>query len=234
MKKHLINTRTFFLNFFKKSEKIDESKMKWNELAQKNAAYYIMTDKSKSDSEESFTLSGEQDVRKFFLEDEELSVLIGNEKKVKILEIGCGTGRLSEFIAPHAQTLYAVDISEEMISQAKQRLHALTNIVFLATDGKSFQLEDESIDAVFSYIVFQHMPSVEVVRENFEEISRILRSRGIAKIQLRGVPTNKDNWFYGPSFNKVSVEKLVQGTNLSLVKIDGEGQKNFWVWLRKK
>lgn len=234
IKIHFINMRTYFLNFFKKSEEIDESKVKWNELAEKNAAYYIMTDKSKSDSEESFKLSGEQDVRKFFLEDEVLHSVISTEKKAKVLEIGCGTGRLSEFIAPHVQTLHAVDISEKMILQAQQRLHTLTNAVFTATDGMSFQLEDDSIDVVFSYIVFQHMPSIDIVQKNINEISRILKSSGVAKIQLRGVPTNKDNWFYGPSFNTVAVKKLLQGTDLSLLKTDGEGQKNFWVWLQKR
>ena len=233
IKKHLINTRTFFLNLFKKGEGIDESKMKWNALAQKDAAYYIMTDKSKSASDADFRVSGKQDVQKLFLNDEIVREIIGYDTKAVVLEIGCGTGRLSESIAPHVHTLYAVDISEEMISRARERLPALDNVTFLATDGMSFPLADETVDTVFSYIVFQHMPSVEVIQKNIEGINRILKVGGIAKIQLRGIPTSKDSWFYGPSFNISAVQSLIQGTSLSIVKSEGENQKCFWVWLKK-
>ncbi|MEK7505341.1 MAG: class I SAM-dependent methyltransferase [Patescibacteria group bacterium] len=210
-----------------------EAKTKWNTLAKEDARYYILTDKSVSASEEAFSRSGEGDVRNYFLEDKILQGAIGQEKKAKVLEIGCGIGRLSEFIAPHVAELYGVDISEEMISEAKKRLGQHQNITFLATDGMSFPIPDESVEAVFSFIVFQHMPTIEVIRKNIEEVSRVLKLGGVAKIQLRGIPVSKDSWYYGPSFNKAGVERLLGGARLQLLKLEGEGQKYLWVWLKK-
>lgn len=229
----LLNTKTHVLNLLKKGEKIIESKSKWNELARENARYYILTNKSISDSETSFRLSGEQDVKNNFLSDEIIRNIIGYDKKSKALEIGCGIGRLSEFIAPHVDKLYGVDISEEMISRAKDRLNQQKNITFMVTDGASFPIDNELVDVVFSFIVFQHMPSVKVIRKNIEEISRVLKTGGVAKIQLRGIPVSKNNWYYGPSFNEAGVEKLVKGTSLKVLKSEGVGQKYFWVWLKK-
>lgn len=233
IKATLINTRTHISNLFKKNERIDDSKSKWNELAKKDAPYYILTNKSISASETKFKQSGEKDVQENFLNDEIIRSVIGYDKKSKVLEIGCGIGRLSEFIAPHVDRLYGIDISDEMISRAKKRLDNHKNTIFMATDGIHFPLESESVDVIFSFIVFQHMPSVDVVRRNIEEISRVLRPGGIAKIQLRGIPVSKDSWFYGPSFNKAGVERLVNGISLKILKSDGEGQKYFWVWLKK-
>ncbi len=88
------------------------------------------------------------------------------------------------------------------------------------------------MDLVFSFIVFQHMPSREIIRKNIEEIARVLKSDGIAKIQLRGIPVSKGNWYYGPSFNSADVQDLISGLPLSLLNIEGEGNKYFWVWLK--
>ncbi len=211
---------------------MEESKTKWNKLASENAAYYIMTDKSKSDTEEKFRLSGQEDIQKLFITDPIISGVIERGNAVAV-EIGCGTGRLSEFIAPHVERLYAFDISEEMIRQAQERLRSQENIVFMATDGMHYPMADSTADTVFSYIVFQHMPTVEVIKENVGEISRVLKTGGVAKIQLRGVPTSKKNWYYGPSFNLHEVESLIEGTHLRIIQSEGEGTKNFWVWLSK-
>ncbi len=231
IKRALADLRTRFRNLFKRNEKIDEAKSKWNELARKDANYYIFTNKRVSSSEATYRKSGEDDVREHLLNDDLLKDSI-RERPV-LLEIGCGNGRLSEFIAPHVGTLYGVDISEEMILRARSRLGHLENCVFRATDGMSFPLEDVSVDIVFSFITFQHMPSVGVIRKNIEDILRVLRPGGIAKIQLRGVPVDKDKWYYGPSFFLSGVKDLVRGTSLSVLRQKGEGERYFWVWLKK-
>src|SRR3989344_1154936 len=105
----LVNARTYILNALKKGEEITESKVKWNKLARKDARYYILTNKSISASESGFKQSGERDVKEYFLHDKIIRSRIGYEKKSKVLEIGSGIGRLSEFIAPHVDKLYAVD-----------------------------------------------------------------------------------------------------------------------------
>lgn len=108
-----------FMNLFLVSESLIEAKAKWNTLAQKDARYYILTN-TNSSSEAAFRDSGKRDVEQYFANDSFFKEVI--DKKSVILEIGCGIGRLSEFIAPNVGRLYAVDISEEMIARAKSRV----------------------------------------------------------------------------------------------------------------
>jgi ubiquinone/menaquinone biosynthesis C-methylase UbiE len=46
------------------------------------------------------------------------------------------------------------------------------NVTFQATDGANLPLEANSFDFVFSYEVFQHLPSHEVIRQNLTEVAR--------------------------------------------------------------
>lgn len=220
------------LNVFKSSENLIEAKDKWNKLAKDNARYFVLTDRGEQISEDEFRSAGKNDVTQYFIKDELISKELEG-KEVTVLEIGCGIGRLSEFISPFVNKLYAVDISEEMISKAKERLSNLNNVHFIVTDGKSFPISDQSVDVVFSFIVFQHMPSAEVIKENLIDISRVLKPGGLAKIQFRGLPVSKDKWYYGPSFDRESVEKITSDIPLDITRIDSEGEKYMWVWFKK-
>ncbi|PIR54285.1 hypothetical protein COU75_01625 [Candidatus Peregrinibacteria bacterium CG10_big_fil_rev_8_21_14_0_10_42_8] len=217
-------------NILKGNETIHESKNKWDSLAQKNARYFIMSDYGENISEEDFRNSGHADVDTLVVQDEILQPFFG---KI-LLEIGCGTGRLTEFIADHFAQVIGVDISSQMIEDGTKRLASKKNIIMYATDGVSYPLKDQSIDAAFSFIVFQHMPTPEIVRSNFEEISRVLKPGGVVKLQLRGIPTRKGTWFYGPSFRKKNVLQLIDGLQFQILKTDGENTKYFWVWLKRQ
>lgn len=108
------------------------------------------------------------------------------------------------------------------------------NVELFATDGLHIPLPDNSRDFVFSFIVFQHMPDKETIKANLKEIGRVLKTGGIAKIQLRGLPTSKKNWFYGPSFESKNIPELIQSTGLSILQTSGGGSRYFWVWLERK
>ena len=96
-------------------------------------------------------------------------------KEVSVIEIGCGIGRITEFIAKDFKKVIGIDISGEMISKCKKRLKHQKNIAYYETDGKTLPSSDNSIDFVFSFIVFQHMPDKKVIRKNFMEVNRILK-----------------------------------------------------------
>jgi ubiquinone/menaquinone biosynthesis C-methylase UbiE len=54
-----------------------------------------------------------------------------------------------------------------------------SKIEFLASDGVSLPQEANSADFVWSYEVFQHMPSHDIVMGNLREVQRILKPTGI-------------------------------------------------------
>ena len=120
-----------------------------------------------------------------------------------------------------------------MIQDATHRLKEATNIRLIAGDGLTYPLPSNHFDFVFSYIVFQHMPSEEVVKSNLREIHRVLKPKGIAKIQLRGVQVKKSDWYYGPAFNKNKLVNLLSDLDFFLEREEGEGKRYYWVTLSK-
>lgn len=218
--------------FFSRKETGQESKEKWDNLAKENARYFILSDKE-SENEEDFKKTGEKDYNEFILNDQIIKEkFVGREKRV--LEIGCGIGRMTEFFAEDFKKVYGVDISKEMIKKGKEKLAGINNIELLETDGVNLPFADNSMDLIFSYIVFQHMPNYEIVEKNFREIKRVLKEDGLFKVQLRGIPAKRGTWYYGVDYNIDSAQKLIRKIGFKLIHYDGINTKYFWLWLKNK
>ncbi len=103
------------------------------------------------------------------------------------LEIGCGIGRVLQHLAPSCTALHGIDISAEMIQQARQRLAHLPNVQLHVGNGYDLApLDDHSLDLVFSQFVFQHMPKTTVYNY-FVEAGRVLRPGGLFRFQVPNI-----------------------------------------------
>lgn len=145
-------------------------KRDWNARAGANAQYFIAT--SEHQSQDTFRDSGARDARLLF---EGVEELLGPERE--LVDIGCGVGRMDEFLAPRVKRLTGVDVSGEMLRQARARLAHLANASFVECDGFSLPLPDASADTIYSHIVFQHVPR-PVTRAYLREAFRVLRPGG--------------------------------------------------------
>lgn len=65
-----------------------------------------------------------------------------------VLECACGTGMISEAIAPVCKSLTATDFSEGMLKRAKKKCRAFSNVKFQKADITSLDYADESFDTV--------------------------------------------------------------------------------------
>jgi (2Fe-2S) ferredoxin/SAM-dependent methyltransferase len=148
----------------------------WNRRAAANAEYYIAT--HDDPQPEAFRRSGERDVKLFF---DGLWELLRQDRTA--VDIGCGIGRMDEFVAPRVGQLIGVDVSGEMVRKATARLDHLANVRFVEGDGYSLPLAAGSVDLVFSHIVFQHMPRL-VARGYFAEVARVLKAGGDFVFQM--------------------------------------------------
>lgn len=99
------------------------------------------------------------------------------------VEIGCGAGRMTMQLAQIFQRVTAVDVSEDMIAYARQRV-AAPNVEFILVNGMSLPRKDSSTTGVFSTHVFQHFDSLEVADLYFAEIARILKPDGTMMIHM--------------------------------------------------
>jgi ubiquinone/menaquinone biosynthesis C-methylase UbiE len=105
-----------------------------------------------------------------------------------VLEIGCGIGRLLEQMAPRFREVWGIDVSAEMVRQARQRLARLPNATVLPGNGTDLSgVPSDYFDLCYSYIVFQHVPDRAAIQSYLEDARRVLRPRGVLKIQVSGL-----------------------------------------------
>ncbi len=96
-------------------------------------------------------------------------------------------------LSRHFGEIHGVDVSDEMIRLARERLSDIPHAHVHATNGASLaQFADESFDFVYSYAVFQHIPSRDVVLEYMREIRRVLKPGGIFHGQFNGLAIRGD------------------------------------------
>ena len=107
----------------------------------------------------------------------------------RVLEIGCGVGRLTRGLAAKAGEVIALDVSAEMLARARDHNEELDNVTWLLGDGSTLAgVEDSSVDACVSHVVFQHIPDPAVTLGYVAEMGRVLRAGGWAAFQVSNDP----------------------------------------------
>jgi ubiquinone/menaquinone biosynthesis C-methylase UbiE len=90
----------------------------------------------------------------------------------EVLEIGCGNGRFTSFLAKKCKRLAAIDLSEKEISDAKEKF---PDIDFRIGAGENLEFEDGSFDAVvFSWSLHHHSDPAK----SLKEAARVLKDEG--------------------------------------------------------
>ena len=93
-----------------------------------------------------------------------------------IADIGCASGISAVMLASQGAKVIGVDISPELIQQAKKLWVEFSGqIDFITGDAEHLDIQDNSVDACFFGGVLHHFPDREKV---YEESIRILRSGG--------------------------------------------------------
>ena len=105
-----------------------------------------------------------------------------NVEKNTAMEIGFGAGRLLMHAARDFKTAIGVDIHANYpMSEAFLASQGVNNARLLKRD-KLALLPDNSVDFVYSFIVFQHFDGLDEVEFYLNHISRLLAPQGIAQI----------------------------------------------------
>lgn len=162
----------------------DQMRAEWNERAREDAHYFVAFGRREQDDEEFFATAADL-VRE--LESELKRLPAGSSRRA--LEIGCGPGRLIRPLSRHFAEIHGIDVSDEMIVHARLKLAGIPHAHVHHAGGSDLALfPDAYFDFVYSYAVFQHIPSGEVVFSYLRETVRVLKAGGIARLQINGLP----------------------------------------------
>ncbi|MBI4873335.1 MAG: class I SAM-dependent methyltransferase [Acidobacteria bacterium] len=203
----------------------------WNRRAREDANYYVAFGR-REQGEEEFFASAADVIRGLARELNRLP-----EGARSALEIGCGPGRLMRLLAPRCGEIHGVDVSDEMIRLARERLAGVSSAHVRRTAGASLEgFAADSFDFVYSYAVFQHIPSREVVLSYLREARRVLKPGGILRCQINGLPETAaryDTWS-GVRIGAAEVAAFARDNDFQLLALEGAATQYMWTTWRKR
>ena len=97
------------------------------------------------------------------------------EPDLVVGDLGCGTGQLTETVAPYVKQVIAVDSSPDMLDAARQRLGGASNVDLRNGDLESLPIEAGELDAAMLSLVLHYSPSPA---RALAEVARALRPGG--------------------------------------------------------
>ena len=155
----------------------------WDRFADDDYVFYIAGSQRGKNKEEFFASACQ-------VVEEAMGWLSSDVARERVLEIGCGVGRVCSHFARFFTRVDGVDISEAMVAKANQQ-GLPDNIIFSTVTGNDLSLfKDRSFDPVFSYLVMQHIPETEVISSYLREVTRVMSWNGRVMLQFDTRPEN--------------------------------------------
>lgn len=209
----------------------------WDQRARDNDRHFIATLKQDW-ADEDFFASGEQTVAEQIATDLE-NVCQGKAPgEMRVLEIGCGSGRITRALAKRFGEVHAVDVSGEMIARAREALHDTPNAFVYQNNGMDLQVVPAlGFDFAFSIYVFQHIPSYEVIENYIREVGRLLRPGALFKFQAQGytgVNTAAADTWVGVPISEARAAQLAESCGFEARYSVGAETEEFWLWFFKR
>lgn len=211
-------------------------KSDWDGRAREDAKWYINTfRRDQSDAE--FFAQGVGEVEGLVKAELDLLCDGRDSKTLRLLEIGCGMGRMTRHMAPLFREIVATDVSAEMVRRFAEHQAHLPNVRAVETSGYDFAaFPNDCFDVIFSAYVYQHVPSAAVIRSNLTDAFRVLRPGGVFHFFTNGADVKErdvgDTWA-GALFPEASVRALAESVGAQLLSVRGAGYQYLSVYWRK-
>jgi len=96
------------------------------------------------------------------------------KKQNLILDAGCGTGLLFPHLTEKVKLLVGIDISRQILRQAKKRIKAQTNAAVVRADTDSTPFKNNIFDIAFAITLLQNTPKPS---QTLNEIKRVTKQK---------------------------------------------------------
>lgn len=145
----------------------------------------------------------------------------------KIVEYGCGMGRLLKGLCVEDRFCVGFDASKDMIKHGEEYVKGF-NIELIKCSGEGeMNFKDEFFDYGFSIITFQHIPNTESVKKVISEFHRLLKKEGIIKFQIlrENEFPERELWTW---HNPNELISYMEELGFKKIKTEGEGR---WLFI---
>lgn len=97
------------------------------------------------------------------------------DDRLVVGDLGCGSGHVTEALAPCVQRVIAVDESGPMLSAARERLKKRTNVELRPGTVEDLPIEDEELDVAILFLVAHFIADPSAL---MHEVQRVLKPGG--------------------------------------------------------
>ena len=209
-------------------------KKEWDARARLDTLFVIATDHSQN--EDDFWRSGIDEIKSILgLGSSRFEKIVYQKdpKKMRVLEIGCGIGRLLIPTSRIFGQAIGVDVSSEMIHKGTKYVENLQNCQIFENNGIDLsEFSDNYFDFCFSFIVFQHIPEKKIVEKYISEVSRVLKPHCLFRFQVRGTITTKPQeitTWDGVQFSSDEIHKIAQVNNFEIIEEGNDKDEYYWL-----
>jgi SAM-dependent methyltransferase len=153
----------------------------------------------------------------------------------RVLEIGCGVGRLIKPLREKFAIVDGIDFSQKMVDLSYEYLRSGR---VWKNDGRTLPMADATYDFIFSFTVFQHIRSSIVLASYLREMFRVVRPGGYVRFQLHDLsdPTfgrwEEDlSQVWGNSYTADELRGMLMVLQFTDIDIKEESP---WIWCTAK
>jgi len=109
---------------------------------------------------------------------------LGPQPGDRILEAGCGTGRMTREFSARCRSLIAIDFSLESLRVCRRKLEAagIDNVDLVQADVCRLPFDSGSFDRVVSCQVLEHVPTPESRAQMVQELGRTARAGAVVVV----------------------------------------------------
>ncbi len=216
---------------------LEKMRRDWDERARENARFYVNTERTDW-TDDDFFASGRRTLSEEILTDM-TNICQGKEPaQMRVLEIGCGAGRVTRALAGLFGEVHGVDVSGEMVALAREALKDMPRARVYQNNGMDLSIVPVAdFDFAFSTIVFQHIPSREVIENYVREVHRLLKPGALFKFQVQGdasIQTEPDDTWLGAAFSDEDAVAMAERCGFEPRYRHGAGGQYFWLWFFKR
>ncbi len=127
------------------------------------------------------------------------------ERQSLVLDEGCGTGLLFNYVTDKAEMVVGLDISRKILAEAKRRSEKLDNVHLVLADSDYAPFKDSVFSHVFAITLIQNIPNPE---KTLAEAKRVARENAV--IVVTGLKKKFSLSFF---------EDLLRKLNLNIIEI---------------